>query len=99
MRTPDAVRLVAALGAVEMSLVRRDAVTGPLLAQAARAADGFAVGPWLACAARMTRDPRFWDDVPAGAARRKVVQALCRAAAQSVQAELLVGGPATPEGR
>ena len=40
MRRTDALRLVAALGAIEMALVRRDVVAGPLLAQAARAAAG-----------------------------------------------------------
>lgn len=92
MRTPDAVRLIAALGAVEMVLVRRDPVAGPLLAQAARAGDGTQVSGWLAAAARMLRDPEIWDDAPSSAARRKAVQALCRAAAQSAQAQLLATG-------
>ena len=92
MRTPDAVRLVAALGAVEMVLVRRDPVAGPLLAQAARAGAGTGVDSWLAAAARMLRDPGIWEDTPSAAARRKAVQALCRAAAHSVQADLLVAG-------
>lgn len=99
MRTPDAVRLVAALGAVEMVLVRRDPVAGPLLAQAARAGEGTHVEGWLAAAARMVRDPGIWDDAPPAAARRKAVQALCRAAAQSVQAELLAARDSGPVGQ
>ena len=92
MRRTDALRLVAALGAIEMALVRRDEVAGPLLAQAARAAAGTPVDTWLAEAARLVRAPEFFGDAPpAQAARRKVVQALCRASAQAVQAELLEG--------
>ena len=89
MRHTDALRLVAALGAIEMALVRRDEVAGPLLAQAARAAAGTPVDAWLAEAARLTRAPEFFGSAPAQAARRKVVQALCRASAQAVQAALL----------
>jgi len=91
MRTPDAVRLVAALGAVEMALVRRDAVAGPLLAQAVRAAEDTEVHAWLATAARLVResDPRL--GTPEAASRRKIAQALCRAAAIAVQAEVVSG--------
>jgi len=89
MRHTDALRLVAALGAIEMALVRRDEVAGPLLAQAARAAVGTPVEGWIAEAARLARMPGFMDDAPAPASRRKVIQALCRASAQTVQARLL----------
>ena len=100
MRAPDAVRLVAALGAVEMAIVRRDPVTGPLLAQASRAADGLTVGPWLAAAAELVRAPDLWDDAPPARARRKAVQVLCRAAAQTAQAQVLgVAATAPPPGR
>jgi hypothetical protein len=89
MRAPDAVRLVAALGAIEMALVRRDPVAGPLLAQASRAAAGLPVGPWVAAAAELAWAPDLWDDGPPARARLKAVQALCRAAAQSAQAQVL----------
>jgi len=89
MRHTDALRLVAALGAIEMALVRRDEVAGPLLAQAARAAAGTPVDAWVAEAARLVRAPEFFGDAPHQTARRKVAQALCRASAQTVQAELL----------
>jgi len=89
MRPTDAVRLVAALGAIEMALVRRDEVAGPLLAQAARAAAGTSVDAWVSEAARLVRARGFFGDAPNEAARRKAVQALCRASAQTVQAELL----------
>jgi hypothetical protein len=89
MRRTDALRLVAALGAIEMALVRRDDVAGPLLAQAARAAVGTAVEAWVAEAARLARASEFFGDAPHQAARRKAAQALCRASAQAVQVELL----------
>ena len=89
MRQTDALRLVAALGAIEMALVRHDEVAGPLLAQAARAAAGTPVDAWIAAAAGLVRAPEFFGDAPPQTARRKVVQALCRASAQAVQAELL----------
>ena len=89
MRHTDALRLVAALGAIEMALVRRDDVAGPLLAQAARAAAGTPVDAWIAEAARLARAPEFFGRAPQQRARRKVVQALCRASAHAVQAELL----------
>lgn len=95
----DAVRLAAALGAIEMTIVRCDPVAGPLLAQASRAAEGLTTGPWLAAAAALVRAPGVWDDAPPARARRKVVQALCRAAAQAVQAELLgVASAVAPSG-
>jgi hypothetical protein len=89
MRRTDALRLVAALGAIEMALVRRDEVAGPLLAQAARAAAGTPVDAWVAEAARLVRAPGCFGDAPHETARREAAQALCRASAQAVQAELL----------
>jgi hypothetical protein len=89
MRPTDALRLVAALGAIEMALVQRDEVAGPLLAQAARAAVGTPVDAWVSEAARLVRTAEFFGDAPHEAARRKAVQALCRASAQAVQADLL----------
>jgi hypothetical protein len=65
-----------------MALVRRDPVAGPLLAQAARAADGLPGGPSLALAARLVR-------LPADDAVRKAAQALCRIGAQEAQAAVL----------
>jgi hypothetical protein len=85
----DAVRLVAALGAVEMALVRRDPVVGPLLAQAARAAADLPPGPLVAAAAAASRAVDLAGDSPAERAARKAVQALCRAAAQECQAAAL----------
>jgi hypothetical protein len=85
----EAVRLVAALAQCEIAMVRRDPVAGPLLAQAARAAEGLSPGPLVAAAARMAR--LIGGDAPpeAAAAGRKVAQALCRAAVQEAQAVLL----------
>jgi hypothetical protein len=93
MSRTDALRLVAALGAIEMALVRRDEVVGPLLAQAARAARGDETERWMTTAAAIVRAPGFYGEDPALAARRKVVQALCRAAAQAAQAAVLIGLP------
>lgn len=76
-------RLVAALAQCEIALVRRDAVAGPLLAQAARAAEGLPVGPRVRAAAGLMRDGEPSD------ALRKVAQALCRAALQDAQADVL----------
>lgn len=80
----QAVRLVAAMAAVEMALVRKDPVAGPLLAQARRAGEGTAAGEWLGHAAALSKG----RDLAAAEAFhcRKVVQALCRAAAQQAQA-------------
>lgn len=92
VRRTDAVRLVAALGAVEMALVRQDPIAAPLLTQAARAAAGTGLAGWLEAAATITRDPAFTEDDPGARARRKVVQALCRASAQGAQAAILDAG-------
>lgn len=85
----DALRLTAALAQCEIALVRRDPVAGALLAQAARAADGLPAGPLVAQAAALARRLDPGDTGPGATAARKVVQALCRAAAQQAQAELL----------
>lgn len=89
MTRADAVRLVAALGAVEMALVRRDPVAGPLLAQAARAADGLAVAGLVAGAAALSRAVELHGESAGERAARKAAQALCRAAAQHCQAVAL----------
>lgn len=83
MSAADEVRLAAVLAQCEMALVRRDAVAGALLAQAARHADGMAGGPAAACAAALARAS---GDDPAA---RKVVQALTRAAVIENDAALL----------
>ena len=74
-----------------MALVRRDPVAGPLLAQAARAADGLEPGPALAAAARLAREVDLADPAPGPAACRKVAQALCRLAGQQACAAILGG--------
>lgn len=89
MTRAEAVRLVAALGAVEMALVRRDPVAGPLLAQAARAADGLGPGPYVSAAAALSRTVDLHAAGPGPAAARKAAQALCRAAAQAAAAAAL----------
>lgn len=93
MTRAEAVRLVGALAQCEIALARRDPVAGPLLAQAARAADGLPAGPLVAAAARLARLADPADRTPPAAAGRKAVQALCRAAAQAVQADLLAERP------
>jgi hypothetical protein len=85
MSGADDIRLVAMLSACEMALVRRDAVAGPLLRQAARAAAGRHEEPFIRAATRIARDVDLTDRGAAGAAARKVAQALCRWAAQSSQ--------------
>ncbi len=89
MTRAEAVRLVAALAQCEIAMVRKDPVAGPLLAQAARAAEGLPPGPLVAAAARIVR--LTGDDAPAeaAAAGRKTAQALCRAAVQEAQAAAL----------
>lgn len=91
MSAADAVRVVAALAQCEIALVRRDPVAAALLAQAARHAEGRPEGPLVAAAAALARAA---DVTAAGGdarAARKAVQALCRAALQAAQAELLAG--------
>ncbi len=92
MTGDEAVRLSAALAQCEIALVRRDVVASALLAQAARHADGLEVGELVATAARMARAIDPADRRPDQDAARKVVQALCRAAACEVEAALLRKG-------
>jgi hypothetical protein len=94
MSPAEAVRLCAALAQCEIALVRRDPVAPALLSQASRHASGLGPGPLVAAAAALARavDPAAGGEGPAAA--RKVVQALCRAAACEAEAALLAGGGA-----
>ena len=83
------VRLAAALAQCEIVLVRSDPVAGALLAQAARHAEGLAGGEMVAAAARLARASGMGGAGPEGAAARKAVQALCRAAVIETDAALL----------
>ena len=55
MTVADALRVVTLAAQAEMALVRRDAVAGPLLAQASRAAEGTPAERPLQEAARLVR--------------------------------------------
>ena len=77
--------MIALVSQCEMALVRRDAVAGPLLAQAARAAGGLAGGRCLEVAARIVREVELAEHPAA----RKVAQALTRIALQEAQAAVL----------
>lgn len=90
---PDAVRLGAALAQCEIALVRRDPVAPALLAQAARHAEGLGPGTLVGAAAVLARSLDPAAATPEQAAGRKVVQALCRAAACEVEAALLGTAP------
>jgi len=79
----DALRVVTLAAQAEMALVRRDAVAGPLLSQAERAAEGMPAGPLLAEAAAMVRGE------PDSEAMRQAALSLCRMALQDAQADLL----------
>ncbi len=94
MSPSEAVRLCAALAQCEIALVRRDPVAPALLSQAARHASGLGPGALVAAAAGLARavDPSAGGDDAAAA--RKVVQALCRAAAHEAEAALLAGAAA-----
>lgn len=83
MSSADSLRVVTLAAQAEMALVRRDAVAGPLLAQAARAADGMAAGPLLGQSAAMVRAE------PDREAIRQAALSLCRMALQEAQAEVL----------
>jgi hypothetical protein len=85
MSAPDSLRVVALAAQAEMALVRRDAVAGPLLAQAARAADGMPAGHLLSEAARLVRA------APEREAVRQAAVSLCRMGLQEAQADLLGG--------
>jgi len=84
----DALRVATLAAQCEMALVRRDAVAGPLLAQAARAAEGMTSAAVLDEAARLVRGGV--DDE----AVRVASLALCRMGLQEAQATLLGGEPA-----
>ena len=92
MTTPDAVRLCAILAQCEIALVRRDPVASALLSQAARHALSLGPGELIGAAAGLARGLDPTDPTPAQEAGRKVVQALCRAAACEAEAFLLGGG-------
>lgn len=83
MSGTDALRVVTLAAQAEMALVRRDSVAAPLLAQAARAAEGTPGGPLLAQAAAMVRGE------PDREAIRQAALSLCRMALQEAQAEAL----------
>ena len=83
MSAPDALRVVTLAAQAEMALVRRDTVAGPLLAQAARAAEGMPAGPLLTHAAAMVRGE------PDREAVRQAALSLCRMALQEAQADML----------
>jgi hypothetical protein len=89
MSTTDDLRLVTLLAACEMALVRRDAMAGPLLRQAARAAAGRPEHDPVRTAADIAQSVDLADRDEASAAARKVTQALCRWAAQTAQAAAL----------
>ena len=90
MSRAAALRTLALCAQAEMALVRRDPVAGPLLTQAARAAEGTGAAPLVVAAADLARRPAAPRGT-AGAARRKVTQALVRAAVQRAGAELSSG--------
>ena len=85
MSASDDVRLAAVLAQCEMALVRRDAVAGPLLAQAARHAESMTGGPMAEAAARLVRTAGGVEEA------RKVAQALTRAAVIETESALLAG--------
>jgi hypothetical protein len=85
----DALRVAVLCGQADIALVRHDPVAGPLLAQAARAADGLPGGDHLALAAATARAVDLTDRSPGPAAVRKAVQALCRLGLQDAQAAVL----------
>jgi hypothetical protein len=85
----DLLRLAESLAQCEMVLVCRDPVAAPLLAQAARHAEGMASEPAAAAAARLARSSDPAGDSAEAAAARKVVQALVRSALIEAEAGLL----------
>lgn len=93
--TPEqALRVAGWCSQAEIALVTRSAVAGPLLSQAARAADGVAGGDALAAAARIARAVDFADRGPEASAARKVAQALCRLGLQEAHQALLAAARA-----
>ena len=87
MSPADPLRVVTLAAQAEMALVRRDAVAGPLLAQAARAAHGMPAGPLLDQATAMVRGE------PDREAIRQAALSLTRMALQESQAEALGAAP------
>lgn len=87
MSAADALRVVTLAAQAEMALVRRDQVAGPLLAQAARAADGTPAGPVLVQAAALVRA------APEREAMRQAALSLCRMGLQEAQALALGARP------
>ena len=85
MTRGDALRLTAAVAQCELALVMRDPVAGPLLSQAARAAEGLPPADLLGPAAQLARHHDGASPAPSDRARHKVIQALTRMAAQQVQ--------------
>lgn len=92
MTRSEAVRLVAQIAQCEIALVRRDAVAGPLLSQAARAAEGREPSELLVTAAALAREQGAGASEAGAHARHKVIQALTRMAAQQAQSAAL-GAP------
>lgn len=88
MSASHAVRVVTLTAQAEMALVRRDAVAGPLLAQAARAAKGGESAAFLEEAARLVRGG-LGDEVV-----RVAALSLCRMGLQEAQSALLGGAAA-----
>ena len=89
MTAQEALRIALLCAQAEIALVRRDPVAGPLLAQAARAAEDRPGGDALSLAARIARDVDLDERGPGPSACRKAVQALCRQALQEAQGALL----------
>lgn len=87
MTDADLLRVIALVAQAEMALVRHDVVAGPLLAQAARAADGMPAGPVLLAAARLVRAGGADEGV------RRAALSLCRMGLQEAQADALGGAP------
>jgi hypothetical protein len=85
MTRAQALRVIALASQVEMALVRRDAVAGALLAQAARAVAEGPAADRLRAASDLSRATDLTADEPA----RKVAQALNRVALQEAQAAAL----------
>ncbi len=85
MSAADALRVATLAAQAEMALVRRDPVSGPLLAQAARAAAGTAAGDALHEAASLMRQAPESEPV------RQVALSLCRIGLQEAQSDVLRG--------
>jgi len=86
MTTPDALRVIALAAQAEMALVRRDDVAGPLLAQAARAAEGTSAAQVLDEAATLVRL------APEREAVRQAALSLCRMGLHEAEAVALAAG-------